>query len=532
MKEVKSNKLSEEEFSYVVLLVRDHSMEVTPAVATMCEYFELEYSTEMTNYCKKKLDKMGIISDRTLEESQEYIDAKNRTFDKNASAFLITYAQSYAKLNKKMLQEMEAYASEINAEIIIIPGRYKNPTSLSKSKEITDNEKRISPWPEETLKYLFASPQSIHRDITICADLKIQPTAALPLSGIESFTSDQTTIVGHPRIHLITPPRIEGYHEKVLLTTGSITDSEYTDTKIGKIGEFHHQYGFTIVELNNNEYHIRQIQCENDGSFYDLDNFVKDGTVVKYREAPLGIVLGDLHIGEEDKQAVKSSFDMIEKLRVRNVICHDIFNGHSISHHEKNNIIIQYNREKDGTNSLSSEIETMCQFFENAPKDLNFVCVRSNHDDFLDRWITDNDWRRNPNKVDYLKYVNAIVEGNAPKGVIPYVLENRFKNVTGLYIDSTYVVGDYECAMHGHVGANGSRGSANQFKKLHTKTITGHTHAPIRIDGHISVGCLTKKRVGYNVGPSSWMHANVIIYPNGKASHIFLTKSYKWTTLM
>jgi hypothetical protein len=89
-----------------------------------------------------------------------------------------------------------------------------------------------------------------------------------------------------------------------------------------------------------------------------------------------------------------------------------------------------------------------------------------------------------------------------------------------------------ECGVHGHIGTNGSRGSAIQFKDMNTKNITGHTHSPLRIDGHVCVGTLTHLRVGYNKGLSSWGHANAIIYPNGKMQLVIINKdTYKYTTL-
>ena len=107
------------------------------------------------------------------------------------------------------------------------------------------------------------------------------------------------------------------------------------------------------------------------------------------------------------------------------------------------------------------------------------------------------------------------------KGVLSYIVENAFGNkVKTLGLDDSYRVLGWELGMHGHIGANGSRGSANQFKLMNTKTITGHTHQPIKLDGHMSVGTMTHLRVGYNKGLSSWMQTNILIYPDGKAQHL------------
>jgi hypothetical protein len=44
--------------------------------------------------------------------------------------------------------------------------------------------------------------------------------------------------------------------------------------------------------------------------------------------------------------------------------------------------------------------------------------------------------------------------------------------------------------QHGDVGANGSRGSLLQFRKLNTKIIVGHYHSPGK-DGALAVGTST-----------------------------------------
>jgi hypothetical protein len=46
---------------------------------------------------------------------------------------------------------------------------------------------------------------------------------------------------------------IRGNKPKMMLTTGAITKSNYTDSKSGKVGDFHHTFGFVIVEIKDDE---------------------------------------------------------------------------------------------------------------------------------------------------------------------------------------------------------------------------------------------------------------------------------------
>jgi hypothetical protein len=90
---------------------------------------------------------------------------------------------------------------------------------------------------------------------------------------------------------------------------------------------------------------------------------------------------------------------------------------------------------------------------------------------------------------------------------------------------------DWEFGVHGHQGANGSRGNPNQFKKLSTKMITAHTHTPQRVDGVVTVGTSTHLRVGYNTGASSWMQSHAIQHADGKVQQLHCI-NYKFTTLI
>jgi hypothetical protein len=116
------------------------------------------------------------------------------------------------------------------------------------------------------------------------------------------------------------------------------------------------------------------------------------------------------------------------------------------------------------------------------------------------------------------------------KGVIPEIINNRFPKFITLNRNASYKVKNWELGQHGDVGSNGSRGSLNQFRTLNTKIIVGHYHSPGRKDGALAVGTSTKLRVGYNIGPSSWLQSHVIIHEDGKAQHINFIKDEKGNT--
>lgn len=505
---------------------------------------DIEYAKQI--YSDKSLswdERMGILmnffgkSERTVRhwlvnlgikekidiESPQFEDAKKRQFDKTKKTFLVTWAQNDTPVHKKFLRNMEAYAEFRDADIHVIAGRYKNPTSV-----FTD--KKFDTWTPEVAKYLDANRHDIHKYVSILSDVKIQPTATNPMSGLEGMSGINSCIFGSPKVQLEVIGALEGYKPKLMLTTGAVTLKNYTDSKAGKKGEFHHILGFTIVEIKDDEkFFVRQITATADGDFTDLFYTVKDGVISRVNEIE-AIVLGDVHLGQTDEVVMNASIDLMDKLKPKHTVVHDLFDGYSISHHDMKDPIKMYRKSVEGKDSLKKEIDQMLEWIEKMRK-YNLVVVRSNHDDFVDRWIINADWKRNvQNSVEYMEYAKALLEDKAPNGIIPYIINQRFKDVVTLGRVDTFKVKKWELAVHGDYGLNGSRGSVTQFRKLNTKIVSAHSHTPGRKDGALIVGTLTKKRLGYNLGASSWFCSDVIIHKDGKAQHILFMDG-EYTTL-
>lgn len=524
----KKDKYPKEQIEFVKKLVENGS-EVTPAARYMCEHFNIQFDDTIGRAMRDKMQKLGVTNNVvTVEDTDVFKEAQNKQHDTSKQRFLISWAQAETPTHEKFLKNMEAYAEHIDAEILVIAGRYRNPSSLSSSNNLKAKEKNVkNTWHKSVLPYLDANRHNLHEHLVILSDVKIQPTASTPLSSLNGLTGLESCIVGHPRSHLKFLPVLDGYPSKLLLTTGAVTLENYTDTKIGKQSEFNHQIGCVIVELDGDIFHIRQIIAEQNGDFYDLNHRVKKGIVLNNDKIEVA-VLGDIHLTSEDKDNVDTSFEMLERFSPKHVVLHDIADMSSISHHEKRNPFQLLRREEDGSNSLRKELQYITDWFKSRPK-YNYIVPSANHNDFIDRWLQNEDWRKDGNKALYLKYANITAEGLAPKGIIAYILESEFEHIKCLGVDESYNVLGWELSLHGDRGASGSRGSAIQFKNLNVKTATGHTHSGSKLDGHCCVGTLTKLRMGYNLGMSSWSVTNLFIYPNGKASHIHITRG-KYTT--
>jgi hypothetical protein len=521
-------KYSQEQIDFVKDLV-EKGFQVTPSAEKMCIEFDLKYNESVGRAFRKIMQKLGVTNNVTkVEDTDVFKEAQNKQHDSTKQRFLVSWAQSDTAVHKGFIKNIEVYAEHIDAQILIIAGRYSNPSSLSASKAIKSKEKVIkNTWDNSILPYLDANRHNLHEHLVVLSDVKIQPTASTPLTSLNGLTGLESCIVGHPRSHLKFLPVLDGYPSKILLTTGACTIENYTDTKIGKSSEFNHQIGCVVVELDGDIFHIRQIIAEKNGDFYDLNSKVKGGEIFHNEKIEV-VVLGDLHLTAEDKENVEVSFQMLEKFKPNHVILHDIADMSSISHHEKRNPFQLLRREEDGSNSLERELDYIKNWLKDKPK-YNYIVPSANHNDFIDRWLQNEDWRKDGNKKLYLEFANITAKGLAPKGIIAYILENEFDNVKCLGVDESYNVLGWELSLHGDRGSAGSRGSAIQFKNLNVRNITGHSHTAIKLDGHLSVGTLTKLRMGYNLGMSNWSVSNIVIYPNGKAQHIHITRG-RYTT--
>lgn len=465
-------------------------------------------------------------------ESEQYEKAKKKKADKTKKRFIITWAQNNTPVHAKFLENIKAYAKFIDADIHVIAGRYKNPTSVFDDSEVDF-------WAEEVTSYLDANRHDIHKYLSVMSDVKIQPTANNPMSGLQGMSGINSCIFGSPKVQMEMIPVLEGNKPKMMVTTGAVTKVNYTDSKTGKKGEFHHVFGFVVIEIKDKEtFFLRQVTADDKtGAFSDLYSRIEDGKITPLKSVA-AIVLGDLHYGNHDQNLLNKTFELMDRLVPEHVIVHDAFDGTSINPHESKDAFIQYGKEIAGLNSVEKEINAMLTGLDPLKKYKNVVVVRSNHDDMLDRWLKGEDWKRQPsakNSLVYMEYSAMLLKQHAKhpykvKGVIPEIINRKYPNYITLDRSTSYKVKNWELGQHGDVGSNGSRGSLLQFRKLNTKVVVGHYHSPGRKDGALAVGTSTKLRVNYNVGPSSWLQSHVLIHEDGKAQHInFINDSF--TTL-
>lgn len=419
------------------------------------------------------------------------------------SRYVVTAAQRGATPYEPFLESLHTYCKANKAELLVCP--------INGAKK----DEQIHPTiQQETIvtKYNFNKSISLK-------DFEIQAQMMNPLTGLNRLVKyNQSVVIASPKQQLKVLANSNSDFPKIITSTGCLTEPNYNvENRAGLIAEMDHIYGAVIVEVINNKlFNIRHIRSK-DGSFYDLGTHYTPDKVKKHCRVE-GLVLGDLHTGSTDTKALQASFEQILALNPKALVLHDIFDAYSISHHHEGKPL--YKSLNYGKKDLREELDAcgaQLQGIASRMKGGKVYVVKSNHDEHLTRYLEEGRFMEDERNLNLgLDLAKAYFNGKDPlqegiklaHGKIP-------SNVKFLTRDDDYKIKGVQCASHGDLGANGSRGSAYQLESTTGPCIVGHSHTPQILRDVYQVGTLTKLKLDYNRGPSSWLHTNGVINPDG-----------------
>ncbi len=453
-----------------------------------------------------------------------------RTRLPHAKVYLITSAQNATPIHSGFWQSFEKAAKFYGAEKVVIPGRYKNPTS-----QWTTGNDEHEWWDDAVLPYLCKGRIKLNERLMILGDVKIQWAARTPLASMDTLTKGMSGIVGHGNRALRSVATPQHKHPKLMLTTGACTVPNYTDTKQGAIGAFNHCLGALIVEIDGDVFYVRELNADRHGSFIDLDmEFTPLG--VKPAGRALSISMGDIHQRFVLPQVVNATFtakkSMVNLLRPQYVFWHDLLDFHSRNHHHKDDWITGFGKWKAGKECVRTEVEEAIHFVNSkTPKDCKSVIISSNHDRALSRWLTEADFKKDPVNLEFYLEIAAEAAKSAKFGAggiecadpfISYAQKLAAKNVQFLKQGKSFILSNVEYGLHGDKGPNGSRGATKNLSTIGIKVTKGHNHTAEIIDGCYSAGKSTGMLEYEGGGPSSHSNSHVVQYANGKRTIIFI----------
>jgi hypothetical protein len=455
----------------------------------------------------------------------------------NRKVLVITSAQNATPVFKPFLNSILTYCNINDAQLMVIPYRYRNPTSMWNANNEGDEW-----WDKNIAQYLVTEYTQICNGLRVMGHIRIQPTASNPLSSFDSYTGTDSAIFGHPKVQLTTVPTPSKSLPKILTTTGSVTKENYTDSKSGHQGYFHHCYSATIVEIDeeNDIFHIRHIQADEDGTFYDLDK--KYSATKAVTSTIAGLVTGDSHVEFIDKLVVEATYtakdSMVNVMQPPVVVMHDLEDFYPRNHHHRGNPLLAYGKQHFGRNNVEQSLQLTANFLMDCmDPQIERVVVKSNHDEAFDRWIKESDPRLDPENARFYHYMMYNMMAQVKPTATGYSWPDPFvfwcfnpdtqkglkdseADIRFLSRDESYSICGIEVGFHGDKGPNGARGSAKSFAKIGPKTVIGHSHTPKIEEGVYQVGLSARMDLEYVSGPSSWMQTHCIIYPNGKRTLI------------
>jgi hypothetical protein len=486
-------------------------------------------------YCYSTTDATATVSKTRAGNAGGKPSIFKRPIRQGVQTFIITAAQNATPIHEDFWACLQTARKALDAELLVVPLRYKNPTSRWTASQANEEI-----WDVAVRNYLYNTRLRLNKNLVLLGDIKTQPTATNPVEGFESITGGESAILAHTRLQLRSVATPANKMAKIVTTTGACTVANYTDSKAGKKGEFHHALAAIIVEIDSGIFHMRHVHYDTKSkSFTDLETRYTVGGVVR-APRPLALVMGDTHVDFVDPEVVEATDEMIAMLEPELLVWHDLLDGYSCNPHHIGNPFNAAAKRDSGMGDVKAEVMRAIEHVRaKTPDDCVSVVVSSNHDNFLGRWIINNDWREiDPINHDFYLETALMMRRGTKMGTggtqtpnpFKYWLERELKDndkFDCLGGDESYVAGGVELSLHGDRGPNGARGSARNLRRIGVKTIVGHSHSPAIEEGCYQVGTSTRLRLEYNGGPSSWLNCHCLLHADGKRQLITIVGG-KW----
>jgi hypothetical protein len=445
---------------------------------------------------------------------------KDESNKKNKRKYFVTSAIAGAEISIPFLKSIKTYCKQNKAELIVLPMRGIHKKDIFLPHVLKEIENYIC------TKIKFNNNLQ-------AKDFRVLPSMMKPLTGLARIGSKETSlIVASPKQQVETVAVSNRTLPHVLFTTGTLSVPDYADDRLGILGDQDNIVGGLIVEIRDEEiFHIRMVGSDNKGCFYDLDNYYTQNGVKKSKiEA---FVMGDLHSGSEDEQAIKAWKDCIKLTKPKYVVMHDVMDNASINPHEKKNIVYSANL-PEFAKTLESELNTLGNTLKKWTSEFSktkFIVTKGNHDLWLTKYLQQGEYALKEQAHNHRFALSLAPYVLDEKNPIAEYINKKFnlKNITWLEVDDDFKVLKQQLGYHGHKGSNSGKSSAAGLELSQGMGIFGHTHTCSVLRGVMIVGTSTKLKLSYNKdGASSWTHSSALLYPSGHKTLIIVVEgNYK-----
>lgn len=375
--------------------------------------------------------------------------------------------------------------------------------------------------------------------------IKLLPKQIKPSTGLNRyFDREQIQLIGSPKLEVDSTATLHNdIYPTRTVTTGAITAPDYQGRQYreGRLDAFAkqgHVIGAVLLEktygsdhlLQMNplgDFHIRHLEYipEKKG-FADLNKFYTATGPQKHKIK--AVAFGDIHVGSTDANLLRSFQRQIFELKPDLVVLHDILDGYTVSHHDKDKVVLLAQKAKEGHLNVKEELDNVVYFINSLlamDKNLDIVIVSSNHNDWLKRWLNRGEFAKDPiNSVLGAELFSVMVNGKDP---LRHYIETHVSTPRRIIFPNPQYgmkVGPQdkpdhlvEIGQHGHAGANGAKNSLLSFLRGVGRGVYGHSHTYARYNGAVNVGTSTYLRLPYNQeGFANWSQSLALIGENGE----------------
>lgn len=460
--------------------------------------------------------------------------------------YVLTSAQNNTHIHPGW-HNLLAYADYLGAEVLVGTFSYQMAAYGPKAvKRGTYDRVKVMDklwYDPELLPYIADGSVELAPGLVWCGEMNILPTNKHPLTGLEDYNGRKSNIVPHAKVAMESVASMADEPTKFNYSTGTVTQRNYIQKREGILAEQSHSYAALLVEVDSRgSWWVRQLCIGDDDDIMDVGPGGSGGVRVQagqvHEERVVdGITWGDAHVAEMELWVRRLAWGrggMLDVLRPGVQFIHDVFSMRSRSPHEERNFHRTFVKHVDGDDEVEGEVRITAEFLAEASRpDVETLVVPSNHDRHLDRWLNEADFRKDPLNARFFcelqaRLLRAMEEGDRGFNVLEWALKNAGcpPEVRFLALDQGYVLRGIECALHGDMGPNGSRGSTRGLTKLGRGITKGHDHTAA-IRGRVYSTGACSLSFPYMTGPDSHSVSHVVTYRNGQRAIVTMWRG-KW----
>lgn len=429
-----------------------------------------------------------------------------------------------SNLHKGFWAAIQGWSKQCGGEVVVLPLHAHMPA-------LKGQPSHFDPALEDA-RECFAG-EYIFNEHLRALDVHLNPQQVSPLTGLHRLRGGRhelvlnadgkqtvkrfntSMLIAHAKQDMEVVPTGNGTTPRLLHATGACTMPEYLKNRIGRLAHEGHVIGGLVVEVDGDKFWVRQVQASDDGSFVDLGiRYRPDGGTEPVRAEAFRP--GDVHAGRHSTEVLEAWTRLSDRISPKKVFVEDVFDGGSISHHKFSKGLTTA-LDKPVFESLESELSVCARLMDEiythiVPADGELLVVESNHHEHLHRYLNEGRYIKDkPNYALAHRMVVEVLDGRDP-------LRIRLDpggRYAWLGSEDDYFVEGVQMAAHGHLGANGVKGTPVQLERVHAVGMGGHTHTPGIRGGQYTCGHSSQARHGYNPGPSSWLNTAGAVYPGG-----------------